>query len=212
MTPRFPTLFRWHVLRYLTRHKLLGVLNVLSIALGIAVYLSIQIANHSANESFAAGVDLVAGKAQLEIRGDIDETLWPVVTATPGLKAATASIEGVATLPDLPGEYLRLVGIDIFTSAPFATARIGSTDSRLNLDQWLGQPNSIAITAEFAQRHGLKAGDKIRAAINAVTHELVIDEPHPRGDAFRVSQRFAGYCKVLSEALADASAMGITDQ
>ena len=45
-----------------------------------------------------------------------------------------------------------------------------------------------------------------------VTHELVIDEPHPRGDAFRVSQRFAGYCKVLSEALADASTMGVTDQ
>jgi len=44
-----------------------------------------------------------------------------------------------------------------------------------------------------------------------VTHELPIDEPHPRGDAFRVSPRFSGYCKILSEALADASAMGVAD-
>src|SRR5438477_12160754 len=60
-------IFRWHVLRYLRRHPLLGLLNVLSVALGVAVYLAMQIANQSANRAFAASVDLVAGKAELEI-------------------------------------------------------------------------------------------------------------------------------------------------
>ena len=63
--------FWWHVVRNMSAASpLLALLNVLSVALGIAVYLAIQIANHSANRSFAAAVDLVAGKAQLEVRGE----------------------------------------------------------------------------------------------------------------------------------------------
>ena len=44
-----------------------------------------------------------------------------------------------------------------------------------------------------------------------VLKDVVIDEPHPRTDAFRVTQKFAGYAKVLSELLAEASAKGATD-
>jgi NitT/TauT family transport system ATP-binding protein len=38
-----------------------------------------------------------------------------------------------------------------------------------------------------------------------IFHELVIDEPHPRGDAFRTSARFAELCRTLSGVLTDAS-------
>ena len=44
-----------------------------------------------------------------------------------------------------------------------------------------------------------------------VLKELAIDEPHPRNDAFRVTQKFAAYAKELSECLAQASASGETD-
>src|SRR5256885_343926 len=70
MTSQFPRIFLWHVVRNVRRHALLAALTVLSVGLGIAVYLAIQIANHSAVRSFAAGVDLVAGKSHLEVRGD----------------------------------------------------------------------------------------------------------------------------------------------
>ncbi len=46
MTPQFPRIFQWHIVRHVRRHRLLALLNVLSVALGIAVYLAIQIANH----------------------------------------------------------------------------------------------------------------------------------------------------------------------
>jgi ABC-type proline/glycine betaine transport system ATPase subunit len=39
-----------------------------------------------------------------------------------------------------------------------------------------------------------------------VLKEVLIDEPHPRTDAFRVTQKFAAYAKELSELLAQASA------
>lgn len=169
MTSQFPTLFRWHVLRYVARHKLLALLNVLSVALGVAVYLAIQIANRSANESFAAGVDLVAGKAHLEARGQITDELWPKIAKVEGVSATTAVVEGVVTLPAYKGEYLRLVGVDVFTSVPFRTFEIGSTDQRLDTEKWLGEAGSIAVTREFAQRVGLKLGDSLDLQVNATT-------------------------------------------
>ncbi len=41
-----------------------------------------------------------------------------------------------------------------------------------------------------------------------VLKEVMIDEPHPRKDAFRVTQAFAAHAKELSELLAEASAQG----
>jgi NitT/TauT family transport system ATP-binding protein len=44
-----------------------------------------------------------------------------------------------------------------------------------------------------------------------ILKEVAIGEPHPRTDAFRVTQKFAAYAKELSELLADASARGAID-
>jgi NitT/TauT family transport system ATP-binding protein len=41
--------------------------------------------------------------------------------------------------------------------------------------------------------------------------EVSIDEPHPRSDAWRVTQKFAAYAKQLSEHLAEASSRGAID-
>jgi hypothetical protein len=67
VTQQYLRIFRWHVLRYLWRHPLLGLLSILSVALGLAVFLATQLANQSANHPFAASADLTAGKAELEI-------------------------------------------------------------------------------------------------------------------------------------------------
>src|SRR4030095_13497210 len=121
ITPQFPRLFSWHVLRNVRQRPLLATLNVLSIGLGVAIYLAIQIANDSANHSFLETVELVAGKAHLELRGEVDERLWPDVLRNPAVRAATAIVEGLVTLPDFPGEFLHIVGIDAVTAEPFQT-------------------------------------------------------------------------------------------
>ncbi len=63
-------LFLVHSLRYFARHPAFTAMNVAGIALGVTVFLSIQIVNHSALQSFRASVDIVAGRADLEIIGD----------------------------------------------------------------------------------------------------------------------------------------------
>lgn len=188
----FLPLLRWHTLRDLARHRLLALLNVLSIALGIAVYLAIRIANDSANASFAAGVDLIAGKAHLEIRGEIDETLLPKIARAPGVKAATPLVEGVVTLPDWPGEYLRIVGVDLFTNEPFRAFELRQARRKnFDFEKWLGAPG-IALTKEFADRHRIAEGNRLRVLANSVSRELPVVALIDAGDSPAGAQsRFA---------------------
>ena len=86
-------LFRWHVLRHARRHWLLASLNVFAVGLGVAVYVAIQIANGSAQRAFEAGVDLVAGKAQLEVRGALDDSIFPESQKSPMRLLMTCSDE-----------------------------------------------------------------------------------------------------------------------
>ncbi|MBS0657653.1 MAG: ABC transporter permease [Verrucomicrobia bacterium] len=178
MTPQLPRIFARQVVRHLGRHKLLALLNVLSVALGVAVFLAIQIANHSATRSFNAGIDLVAGKANLEARGGgdgFDETVYPRLARAPGVRAATPLVEGYLTLPDHPGEYLQLLGLDPFTQGPFATFAV--QDARggdLDIEPWLGRRDSLALSEEMAARLRLQIGDRLRVAAGGRTHELVV--------------------------------------
>ena len=112
---RFPILilFRWHVLRHARRRWMLAALNVVAVGLGVSVFVAIQIANGSAARAFEAGVDVVAGKAQLEVRGTLDDAIFPGIQRSAGVRSATPLIEELATLPDYPGEYLRVLGIDV---------------------------------------------------------------------------------------------------
>jgi len=167
-------LFRWHVLRHARRHWLLAGLNILAVGLGVAVFVAIQIANGSAARAFEAGIDVVAGKAQLEVRGALDDSIFPSIQRTPGVRAATPVIEELATLPDYPGEYLRILGIDVFTNEPFRTFEIGGDTSPFDLERWLSTPNGIAVSDEFAGAHALKPGDTLRLTIDTRTRDFTI--------------------------------------
>jgi putative ABC transport system permease protein len=156
--------FFQHVLRYAMRHKILAVINVLSVALGISVFLAIRIVNESATKSFEAGVDIVAGRANLEARGAIDDTLLPELSKVPGVTAITPLVEGFVTLPDYPGQYLHLLGVDPLTNRQFKTFDIGGSDG-LEMDRWFRDPTCVAVTNQFAAEHQLKIGDPIRAKI-----------------------------------------------
>lgn len=175
---QYSRLFRWHVLRYLARHPLLAALNVLTVALGVALYLAIQIANHSANRAFEASVDVVAGKAQLEVRapaGDLRDDLLPIVQAQAGVLAATPLVRGIIALPDFPGEYLDLLGIDILTNHAFRTFDLTDFKTeKFDLQQWLRGPRTVAVSEELAQRHHLRAGGQLKAQINGETVRLTI--------------------------------------
>ena len=167
--------FVQHVVRYALRHKVLAVINILSVALGVSVYLAIQIANWSATEAFKAGVDVVAGRANLEARGTFDDEFFPRLQRVPGVTAATPLVEGLVTLPGYPGEYLHLLGVDPFTNSGFENFKVSrSADESFDADAWFGNPKSVAVSKSFADLHKLKPGDLLRIKFGEREIDLVL--------------------------------------
>ena len=165
MVLRFARLFWRQVVRQAWRHPLLTGLNILGIALGITVFLAVQIANRGAIASFQAAAQLTTGRAHLEIRGNLDDGILPTIAAFPGVKAATPIVEGVVTFPDAPGEYLRILGVDPFTGReifPFQLQTAGS--STLDLEKWLADPDVIAVQTGFTKTGSIQvlAGTMLR--------------------------------------------------
>ncbi len=146
----------------------IALLNVLGIAIGTGVFLAIRMVNTSATESFSAGLDLVAGKSHLEITsptGGVDESLWPVIQKVPGVAAVTGIVEAYATRPDMPGEYLHIMGVDPFTSGPFYSHLQGTTSTAGTLgtmgqssEAWLAQRDSLMVSSLLAQREAWPPG------------------------------------------------------
>ncbi|CAN5316514.1 ABC transporter permease [soil metagenome] len=165
MTRRFGTLFWRQILRPSWRHPFLTGLNVLSIALGITVFLAIQIANRGAITSFRSAAELTTGKSDLEIRGDIPDDLFPLVAKTEGVRAATPLVEGVVTLPDKPGDYLRILGVDPFSGGEFFSFSLEEqSGASVDLEKWLSQPDAVAVSSSTGQGQAIRvlAGSSIR--------------------------------------------------
>ena len=194
MTRHWPLILARQAFRHARRHKLLATLNVLSVALGVCVFLAIMIANQSANRSFRAGVELVAGKAGLAISGPLDETLLPLISKIPGVAAATPVVQAVLTLPEHPGEYIRILGIDPFTNPPFETFHMVDTKgAAADVETWLRESSAIALTQPMATKLGLRIGDSLRVTIDGRSRELRVlfvlepDDPSALADIHTAS-------------------------
>ncbi|MGO8988819.1 MAG: FtsX-like permease family protein [bacterium] len=148
---------------------------MVGIALGVAVFVSVQIAIHTAIESFNASVDHVSGKANLQVtsfgRG-FPEEVYLRVKKVPGVKAATPVIQYVSKMDEPIGEPLYLLGIDVFSDRPFREYQFYENDDEGLL--FLKTPHSIAITEKLANRHGLKRGDRINLIVGSKKVTLTI--------------------------------------
>lgn len=180
----FARLFWRQTVRQAFRHPLLTSLNILGIALGITVFLAIQIANRGAIASFRSAAELTTGRADLEIRGNLDDSLLPSIAAIPGVKSATPIVEGMVTIPGAPGEYLRILGVDPFTGGdifPFQLRTQG--DRPLDFEKWLSDPEAIAVPQGAVKADHLQvlAGSALRTLRPAfVFRPDVLAEGNPR--------------------------------
>jgi NitT/TauT family transport system ATP-binding protein len=90
------------------------------------------------------------------------------------------------------------------------------TRNRLDADLiqlwWKKKLTVIFVTHSIYEAVFLSTRVMVMAARpGRILAEVAIDELHPRTDAWRVTQKFAAYAKLLSEHLADASTRGSTD-
>jgi putative ABC transport system permease protein len=168
-------LLRKITLRHLRCHRGRTFLSIAGIALGVGVFVSVQMAIYTAIESFNASVDHVSGKSNLQVtsfgRG-FSEEVYLSVKRVPGVKAATPVIQYVSKIDEPIGEPLYLLGIDAFSDKPFREYQFHEAEEDGLL--FLKNPHSIAITEKLANRHGLKRGNEITLVVGSKRVALTI--------------------------------------
>jgi putative ABC transport system permease protein len=192
--------FRWVSARHLFHEWGRSLLTLLGVALGVGVFVSIRLANHSALASFSHSVDAVAGRANLQVSAGgegLDEKLFPAVRHAPGVRAAAPIVQvdvlaaprrtAGARLPAAvePGsrgawtEALLVLGVEPFFEAPLGRAKFGAgaagaggvpTDSAAAA--FLGDARAVAITRVLAERHHLAPGDTLEVLASGVPVDL----------------------------------------
>jgi len=156
--------------RSVSRRLLQSILFVVGVALGVAMMIAIDIANASSNRAFNLSAESIAGKATHQIiggPGGLPTSLYRDLRLDLGLRDSAPVIEQYVRAPELGGQSLRMLGVDPFAEPPFRTylsdvrvqgAGANAADA---LNAFIAEPATAIISASFAERWGLKAGDSL---------------------------------------------------
>jgi putative ABC transport system permease protein len=178
-------LFRFLSIRYWLRHRGGFLLASLGVALGIAVFVAVQVANHSVLAAFSASLDAVTGKANLQIRGGgrgLPEELFARLRLRddPDIEASAPILARTLYSPKIKTSLL-VMGVDLFSEAGFRDYDLAAPDASAPNSQEIGgalrlltDPRAIAISAEVARAHGLKTGDTLPFFIGSRRRDFTI--------------------------------------
>lgn len=160
LTLRLIRLLAW---RGLAADPARSLVTLLGVALGVAVFLAIRLANQAILASFEQSLEQVAGRSQLEVHAGepgLDETLFPVIAAAAGVEAAAPLLQAITPVSGRPGEALLVLGVDVLGDAVVREYR-GPTAEVAEPLRLLTDPDAILVTARYAQARGLAVGDAI---------------------------------------------------
>ena len=179
------TLFRQFIVRGLTRDPIRGVVTVSGLTLGVAVVVAIRLANIGSVQGFEAAIDVVAGKATLEIVGagvGVPETQFAGLGWLRRYGLVTPVIDQIAQIETPDGEVslVRGLGVDVLRDLPFRDYRLlrlaeeGRVARPQELLAVLLDPTSVVLTQRFAQRHGVNLDTPVRLSIGDTAHPMVV--------------------------------------
>lgn len=169
------TLFKT-ILRDQLHRPWLTLLLILSIALGVAVVVAVDLANASATRAFQLSTQVIVGKATHQIVGDangFDDAVYRNLRLQ-GFRNAAPIVEGYARAlaadgrVELGGQTMRVLGIDLFAEPPFRTYITAGTNVSLDaLTAFYTQPGAVLISTDSAARYKLKVGAKLTLQVGA---------------------------------------------
>jgi putative ABC transport system permease protein len=151
---------------HIKRHGLQSVLLVLGVAIGVAVIVSVDLANRSASQSFQLSTESLTGRATHRIvRGTsgLDENLYYQLKVKLGVEKIAPVIQDYVTVVQLNRRPMQLVGLDPFAEPPFRNyvAKLDDTASLPNLTALLTEQSSVIISQDVASSAGLGSGSTL---------------------------------------------------
>jgi putative ABC transport system permease protein len=173
--------------RHVLRHPWQLALAVLGIALGVAVAVSIDLANESARRSFALATEAVTGRATHQIvagPSGVPDELYRALRVELGARAAAPVLTGDVAAADVPGRVLTVLGVDPFAEAPFrpylgAADRAEAGDPRTRdplaaVAVLVTRPGAVLIARPTARDLGLAVGDPLAVRVAGARHVLTV--------------------------------------
>ena len=166
----------WQRLR---QRPLQYALCILGIALGVAMMVSIDLANGSAQRAFSLSTDAITGRATHRIVAiaptGVDESVYAKLKRGIDRVPAAPVVEGYVRVSELGDQPMRLVGVDLFAESPFRSyfQNVGSQGTEFV--QFLTQPNTLVLSQEIADQYNLTLGATLHLDIagQAQTAKLV---------------------------------------
>lgn len=158
--------------RFFTRHPWQLGLTLLSIALGTAVIVAVDLANMTARQSFGESVSHLSGPMTHEIvgpRGEIPEAYYTRLRVDWGYRNAVPLVEGAVTISGLS---YTLLGIDPFAYQAQSHSNMAVPASAI--PRLLTEPNSVLISSTLARRINKAVNDVIEVRINDRVEALSI--------------------------------------
>jgi putative ABC transport system permease protein len=191
-------------LRHLGRHPWQLGLAVLGIALGVAVAVSIDLANESARRAFTLATLAVTGRATHQIVGGptgLPDDFYRVVKVELGARLAAPVLSGDVAIADRPGRTFTVLGVDPFAEAPFrpylsdegprtgAAPAGGSSapgasagerreppprDRLATVAALVTRPGAVLVARPTARELGLTTGDRLAIRAAGIRRELTV--------------------------------------
>jgi putative ABC transport system permease protein len=161
--------------RYARKHPLLLVLSVLGVALGVAVVVSIDLANASAERAFELSAEGVTGKATHQVVGaaeGLEGDVYRTLRVDLGIRQAAPVVAGYVQAPE-QGRTFQVLGVDPLAEAPFRPY-VGGQESGVDLGTFMAQPRTALIAQPTAETLGLTLGDTLQVRIEGVSDALRI--------------------------------------
>jgi putative ABC transport system permease protein len=147
-------------------------LTLLSIALGTAVMVAVDLANMTARQSFRQSVTVLSGPMTHEIiarEGDIPEEFYTRLRIDWKLRASSPQLIAPVNVAGLP---YTLVGLDSF--AMLFQPQAGLNIPADTLPRLLTEPNSALISSDLAARENIKVGDRLLVTLKQAQRTLTI--------------------------------------
>ena len=167
--------------RRVRRRPFQYVLFVLGIAIGVAMMVSIDLANGSAQRAFELSTDAIAGRTTHRIEAisaiGVDEDLYRELRTDVGYTQSAPIVEGYVVAEDLDRQPMRLVGVDFFAEAPFRSYLGGNEDgdtaSGVNaLTSFLTEPNTTIIAKDTAAEYDVEGGRSPQSQFGRATDHI----------------------------------------
>ena len=146
--------------------------------MGVAIVVSIDIANHSSGKAFNLSMNAVAGKSTHQIIGTsegIPDSVYYNLRVKEGFKDIAPVIESYVSVPDSGKKIFKLLGVDLFAERPFRDYLSGTgTSIDGELKEFLTGPNSVVLSNGSLAELKMKVGDSLKVFIGGKERTLYI--------------------------------------